>query len=48
MHRSKSTIRHGVTKRGIRERLKAYGQNVKKEPTNKRCLLILDLNSFRS
>ena len=44
----KATTRHEVTKKKKYKKVKVYRKSVKKEPTVKRCLLILDLKTLRS
>ena len=41
-------LRDRVTRKKNNKKIKAYGKSVKKEPAVKKCLLILDLNPFRS
>ena len=43
-----ATTRHWLTRKRSTKRLKHTGNLFRKEPTVKRCLLILDLKSFRS
>ena len=44
-----ATIRHGVTrKKRAQKKITGYRKSVYKEPTVKKCLLILDLMPLRS
>ena len=42
------TARHGVTRKEAQKKISGYRKSVWKEPTVKRCLLILDLKALRS
>ena len=46
--RLKSHYRHEFTKKKKHKKVNVYRKSVKKEPTVKRCLLILDLKTLRS
>ena len=43
-----ATTRHGVTRKKAQKKIAGYRKSVSKEPTVKRCLLILDLKPLRS
>ena len=43
-----ATTRHGVTGKEAQKKITGYRKSVEKEPTIKRCLLILDLKPLRS
>ena len=43
-----AAMRHGVTRKRSTKKIAAYRKSVYKEPTVKRCLLILDVKPLRS